>query len=245
MQIKERLNASKQTNPSLKRADEFMQKNMPKEAVGEYLKSMLKESDNINSHLGASKAYKELKEYDKAIKHLEKAKKMASFDYEIYYELGLNHLLNTNFELATKNFRKTIKLNPNFLNAQIQLAISHELMDEPTMAYSIYEKIIEEKPDFIIAHNHKAGLLMSLGNFEEAARIFFDILRIDDTYSRAYLGLGICFDKLEKYTNAVRFYKKYITANPKAEPVQSIASRIIDIVAATKDRSECHLKIAK
>ena len=111
MQTKERLDRSKQTNPMIKKGDEFMQKNMPKEAVSEYLKSMLKESDNINSHLGASKAYKELKEYDKAIKHLEKAKKMASFDYEIYYELGLNHLLNTDFELATKNFRKTKKTN--------------------------------------------------------------------------------------------------------------------------------------
>ncbi|MDO5438279.1 MAG: tetratricopeptide repeat protein [bacterium] len=243
MQLKER--TLKTTNPSLKKGDEYMQKHMPKEAIGEYLKSIMKENGNVQSYLGVSKAYKELREYDKAIKHLEKAKKVDSFDYEIYWELGLNHLLNTDFEKATKNFRKTIKLNPDFLNAQIQLAISHELMDEPEMAYSIYEKIIEEKPDFLIAHNHKAGLLMSMGNFEEAARIFFDILRIDDTYSRAYLGLGICFDKLERYTNAVRFYKKYIAAAPEGEAVKSIASRIIDIVSAVKERENCPLRIAK
>lgn len=230
---------------ALTKGDEYMEKHMPKEAVGEYLKSILKENGDIKSHLGASRAYKELQEYDKAIKHLEKAKKMASFDYEIYYELGLNHLLNTDFELAGKNFRKTIKLNPSFMNAQIQLAIAHELMDEPDMAYKIYEKIIEEKPEFIPAHNHKAGLLMTLGDFEEAARIFFDILRIDDTYSRAYLGLGICFDKLEKYTNAVRFYKKYIVNNPESETTKSIASRIIDIVSATKERTNCPLRVAK
>ena len=196
-------------NETLKKGDEYMQKHMPKEALNEYLKTLFSEKRNPKSYLGVSRAYKELKEYDKAIKHLEKAKNIASFDYEIYYELGLNHLLNTDFEKATKNFRKTIKLNPDFLNAQVQLAISHELMDEPEMAYKIYEKIIEEKPDFIIAHNHKAGLLMSMGDFEEAARIFFDILRIDDEYFRAYLGLGICFDKMEKYSYAVRFYKKY------------------------------------
>ncbi len=232
-------------NETLKKGDEYMQKHMPKEALNEYLKTLFCEKRNPKSYLGVSRAYKELKEYDKAIKHLEKAKNIASFDYEIYYELGLNHLLNTDFEKATKNFRKTIKLNPDFLNAQVQLAISHELMDEPEMAYKIYEKIIEEKPDFIIAHNHKAGLLMSMGDFEEAARIFFDILRIDDEYFRAYLGLGICFDKMEKYSYAVRFYKKYIEKNPEGEAVKSIASRIIDICSVTKDRTNCNLRIAK
>ena len=86
---------------------------------------------------------------------------------------------------------------------------------------------------------------MSMGNFEEAAGIFFDILRIDDTYSRAYLGLGICFDKLEKYTQAVRFYKKYIALNPKGEATKSIASRVIDILSVVKERTNCPLWVAK
>ena len=242
MQLKKNIGM---TNPSLERADKLLEENMPKEAVREYLKSMLVENNNIKSYIGASKAYKELEEYDKAIKHLETAKKLSSFDYEVYYELGLNHLLNSDYAQAGKNFRKTIRLNPKFMSAQIQLALAHEMMDEPNMAYSIYEKIIEETPDYILAYHHKAGLFMSMDNFEEAARIFFEILKIDETYSRAYLGLGICFDKLEKYTNAIRFYKKYIVANPKAEAVKSIAARIIDIVSATKERPNCPLRIAK
>lgn len=245
MQTKDLTTDKYYTNPLIKKGDEFMEKHMPKEAINEYLKSMFKDNRNVKSYLGASKAYKELQEYDKAIKHLERAKKVAAFDYEVYYELGLNHLLNTNFELAGRNFRKTVKLNPDFLHAQIQLAISHELMDEPEMAYKIYEKIIEENPDYIPAHNHKAGLLMSMGDFEEAARIFFEILKIDDTYSRAFLGLGICFDKLEKYANAVRFYKKYIANNPENETTKALASRIIDIVSATKARAFCPLYVAK
>lgn len=237
-------NAQKR-NSALIKGDEYMQKHMPKEAVGEYLQSMFSDCNNVEPYIGVSKAYKELKEYDKAIKHLEKAKKMALFDYQIYYELGLNHLLSADFEKATNNFRRTIKLNPDFLSAQVQLAISHELMDEPEMAYKIYEKIIEENPDFIIAHNHKAGLLMSMGCFEDAARIFFDILTIDDSYTRAYLGLGICFDKMKKYTNAVRYYKKYIAANSENETSKSVASRIMDIVLISKSKERTHLRVAK
>ena len=85
---------------------------------------------------------------------------------------------------------------------------------------------------------------MCFGEFEEAAKIFFHILSIDSEYSRAYLGVGICFDKMEKYSNAVRFYKKYIANTPKNETVKSIASRIVDIVSAT-NRRDCPLRIAK
>ena len=245
MQTVEKIKINTKTEDALKKGDEFMEKKMPEKAVCEYLKSIMTENRNIKTYISASRAYKELQQYDKAIKHLEKAKTIDMFAYEIYYELGLNHLLNTDFEKATKNFKKTIRLNPDFLSAQIQLAISHELMDENDMAFKIYEKIIEEKPDFIIAHNHKAGLLMSMGDFEEAAKIFFDILKIDDTYSRAYLGLGICFDKLEKYTQAVRFYKKYIASNPKSETIKSIAARVYDIVSAVKERENNFLRVVK
>ncbi len=233
------------TNPFISRGDEYMAKNMPKQALGEYLKSILKDTSNIKTHLKTSIAYKELEEYDRAIKHLESAKKLDAFDYEIYLELGINHLLNSDFGLAGKNFRKTITLNPDCLEAQIRLATAHELMDEPSMAFSIYEKIIEQAPEYILAHHHKAALLMSFGDFEQAASVFFDILKIDDSYAKAYLGLGICFDKLEKYTQAVRFYKKYITKDPKSQTVKAIASRMIDIVSAVNIKPDCKLRVAK
>ena len=57
----------------------------------------------------------------------------------------------------------------------------------------IGDKIIEEKPGFILCYNHKAGLYMQLGEFEEAARVFKQILKINPKYFRANLGLGILF----------------------------------------------------
>ena len=81
MRLIEKLNNSKNVNTSLKKGDEYMEKSMPREAVSEYLKSIMKENRNIKTYLGASRAYKELQQYDKAIKHLEKAKTIDTFDY--------------------------------------------------------------------------------------------------------------------------------------------------------------------
>ena len=120
-------------------------------------------------------------------------------------------------------------LNPKNLNAQIQLAIAHELLDEPEMSLMIYEKILEERPDFILCHNHKAGLYMQLGEFEEAAKVFKQILKIRPGYFRANLGLGICFDKLERRHFAIRYYKKYITEKPNSDTTRALVGRIVEI----------------
>ena len=71
-----------------------MLKNEYRKAVKEYLVSLMIDKNNVCAYKGASKAYKNLHEYDKAIKHLKNARNVYGFDSEIYYELGLNYLLN-------------------------------------------------------------------------------------------------------------------------------------------------------
>ncbi|MBQ8476197.1 tetratricopeptide repeat protein [bacterium] len=131
--------------------DSFMLKNEYRKAIKEYLVSLMIDKNNIYARKGASKAYKNLKEYDKAIKHLKNARNIYGFDSEIYYELGLNYLLNGNNESAQKNFKRTIKLCPDDKNAQVKLALTHELSGEEDMAILVYNTIIEKNPNYIPA----------------------------------------------------------------------------------------------
>ena len=75
--------------------DSMMLKNEYRLAIKEYLVSLMIDKNNLKALKGASRAYKNLKEYSKAIKHLNNAKNIYGFDSEIYYELGLNYLLNS------------------------------------------------------------------------------------------------------------------------------------------------------
>jgi hypothetical protein len=61
------------------------------------------------------------------------------------------------------------------------------------------------------------------------------------------LGLGICFDKLEKYGFAIRNYKKYISCKPNSQTAKSLIGRIQDIYS-NKSKSKIQnskLKIIK
>ena len=227
--------------------DSFMLKNEYRKAVKEYLISLMIDKKNLYAYKGASKAYKNLKEYDKAIKHLKSARNVYGFDSEIYYELGLNYLLSADNCNAKKNFIRTIKLEPNNKNAQIKLALTHELSGEEDMAELVYNTIIEKNPNYIPAMANLASMHIENQKYDKAISLFKKILKINDEYYRAYLGLGICFDKLEKYTKAIRFYKKYISNKPHSEATKSLVCRINEIhkIKDIKARKKNTLKIIK
>ena len=223
--------------------DSFMLKNDYRKAVKEYLVSLMIDKVNVRAYKGVSKAYKNLKEYDKAIKHLKSARNVYSFDSEIYYELGLNYLLSSDNKNAQKNFIRTIKLEPDNKNAQIKLALTHELSGEQDMAILVYNTIIEKYPNYIPAIYSLAGLYIEQGKYADAIILFKRILKINNQYHRAYLGLGLCFDKLGKYSYAVRFYKKYISNKPNSDTTKSLVGRIYEIYKTKTPVSSENLKI--
>ena len=223
--------------------DSFMLKNEYRKAVKEYLVSLMIDKKNIYAIKGASKAYKNLKEYDKAIKHLKNARNIYGFDSEIYYELGLNYLLNGNNENASKNFKRTIKLSPDDKNAAVKLALTHELSGEEDMAILVYNTIIEKNPHYIPALYSLANLYIEKEDFHKAIELFRRIIKINNEYHRAYLGIGICFDKLGKYTHATRYYKKYICMKPHSHTAKSIVGRIYEIHKNSPKDKKTDLKV--
>ena len=71
------------------------------------------------------------------------------------------------------------------------------------------------------------------------------VLKINEEYYRAYLGLGLCFDKMGKYIYAVRFYKKYIAKKPHSQTAKSLVGRIYEIYKNKEKTDTKNLKIVK
>ncbi len=221
----------------LAKGDSFMLKNEYRKAVKEYLVSLMLDKSNIRAYKSASKAFKNLHEYEKAIKYLKNARNVYGFDSEIYYELGLNYLLNADNANAQKNFIRTIKLSPDNKNAQIKLALTHELSGELEMAEIIYKTVIEKYPHYIPALSNLASLYIDFHKYSEAISIFKQMLKINPEFYRANLGLGLCFDKLERYTFAIRHYKKYIAQKPNSPTAKSLVGRIFEIHTRRQKKS--------
>ena len=127
---------------------------------------------------------------------------------------------------AIKNFIRAIQTNPDNPEAILQLGISHELCEEYDLAMMIYQKLIENSPEFTKAYEYKSRLLMKFNKYKEAAIILNKVLKIDPEYSNAYAGIGVCFDKLNQTSRAQRYYKKFLSLNTISEQTKFIKDKL-------------------
>ena len=100
----------------------------------------------------------------------------------------------------------------------------------------IYDKLIETNPEFLKAYYNKAAMLMGMGNFSEASKTFFKLLKRNPDYYKAYLGIAMSFDKLAKYKDAIRYYKKFLQFKKLSEDSIFAKQRIAELKEMTPDR---------
>lgn len=219
-------------------AEELRCNNKFKEAIDRYLHSILINRNNHTSYIGLAIAYKNLKNYNKAIQNLKKAEELQPYDIMVQKELALCNIVKGDFANGIKHLISSIKLDPTNADVQMQLALVHEMIEEEEMALMIYQKIIETNPNYIRAYIQKATLYMHLEDYLNSAKIFKQVLKLKKDYYRAFLALGICYEKLGNTQGAKRFYKKYLNHTKNSSNQKEVSKRIIEL--EYKNKKETH-----
>ncbi len=233
------------TNIFCEKANALLIKKLYKEAASNYLNAILIDRKNAQSYYGLGICYKNLKKYSKAIKYLSMATELKEDFYEAYYELGICCLNEGSTCAAIKNFVSAIQINPDNPDAILQLGIAHELCEEYELALMIYQKLIENSRGFLKAYEHKSTLLMKLEKYKEAAQNLGQLIKLNPDFYNAYIGLGVCFEKLGRTSDAQRYYRKFIQMKPFSQKTEFAKNRL-EKIKHTKDlKQKRYLKIAK
>lgn len=211
------------------KADALRFAKMYQDAVQTYLQAIMYDRNEKKAYLGLASAYKYLKEYKKAISTLTKLIKLDDSNDEYFFELGVCYLSDGRPAEAIPHLIKAIIINRENLEAQIQLAIAHELVEEEDLSLMIYNKLIETNPDFLKAYYNKAAMLMGMGDYMEASRTFFQLIKKNPDYYKAYLGIAMSFDKMSKFKDAIRYYKKFLTLKKFSEDSVFARNRINEL----------------
>jgi tetratricopeptide (TPR) repeat protein len=70
---------------------------------------------------------------------------------------------------------------------------------------------------------------MGMGDFEEASKTFFQLTKRNPDYYKAYLGIAMSMDKLERYSDAIRYYKKFLGLKQFSEDALFARKRINEL----------------
>ena len=211
------------------KADAMRFAKLYKESVKTYLDAIMMDRDHKEAYWGLASSYKYLEQYPKAINILTKLTELDDKNDKYFFELGVCNLSDGHPELAIPHLIKAIVLNRENLEAQIQLAIAHELVDEPELSLMIYNKIIETNPEYLKAYYNKGAMLMGQENYEEASKAFFQLLKKNPDYYKAYLGIAMSMDKLGRYCEAIRYYRKFLGMKKLSVDAQFARERIPEI----------------
>ncbi len=104
--------------------------------------------------------------------------------------------------------------------------MAHEQSEEEDMALMIYQKLIENSPNYLNAYVRKSALLMKMELYRQALGLYNEILKINPNYTQIYSNIGLCLDKLGKHTDAKRYYRKFLASRPDDENANYILTRV-------------------
>jgi tetratricopeptide (TPR) repeat protein len=167
---------------------------------------------------------------DEALKHFQLS---TTVDEKLYVGFGYVFLAKNKFDLARRNFNKSLAINPDNLQAQFGMATLHEQRNEKEKAFLIYSRLRTKYPenawikvryDYIKSTQtqyflKQADLYKNQG--EEPA--YIEALKKAAQYSPEIVEIKIqladIFKAREEYESAAHYFEKVLEKIPNNEEV--------------------------
>jgi tetratricopeptide (TPR) repeat protein len=115
---------------------------------------------------------------------------------------------------AEADYRQALKIEPNFLDAILNLANLYALNQRMLEAVTLYDELLEKDPHHIDALFNRANTHKKLKNFEQALKDFERVTKLDPKHARAYLNQGNTFLAIEQLDEAIDSYGHAVAIIP-------------------------------
>jgi superkiller protein 3 len=164
-------------------------------------------SERIFRHLALF--YRDLHEWDKAIKTLEKAKTFFVLDIQTEYELAEDYLFSGNNQKAVDALTNlTGKWDQNPWRIYYQLGYAYMEMKEFQKAKTYLQQSLKKKADNLAAQGLMAYILNNEGDVAQARVLWEKTLKEDPNNFSLIINMGLSFEKDGKYEDALQYYQK-------------------------------------
>ncbi|HUI91891.1 MAG TPA: tetratricopeptide repeat protein [Chitinivibrionales bacterium] len=164
-------------------------------------------SERIFRHLALF--YRDLHEWDKAIKTLEKAKTFFVLDAQTEYELAEDYLFSGNNQKAIEALTNLIaKWDQNPWRIFYQLGYAYMELKEFEKAKNYLQQSLKKKPDNLAAQGLMAYILNAEGDVAQARSLWEKTLKEDPNNFTLMINMGLSLEKDGKYDEALQYYQK-------------------------------------
>lgn len=99
-------------------------------------------------------------------------------------------------------------------------------MQQPDLALSLLETIIDLYPDYVEAWSRRAMVHMSRREYGRAMADIEHVLRLEPRHYSVMVGLGMMLQQLGQEQRALTVFRKVLEINPHAERIPDIVRRL-------------------
>ena len=130
------------------------------------------------------------------------------------YSLGLNYQQSGMYKEAIEEFKKVIRIKPDYADAHYSLGGAYMKLDMYKEAIEAYKQVIRIDPDNVSAHSNLGEIYKKLDMHKEAIEAFKQVIRINPDDALTHRGIGLKYMELGMYKEAIEVYKQVIRTNP-------------------------------
>lgn len=189
--------------------------------------SSIDETDYIFDFIVGT-AYMKLKDFQKSVAPLERAREKAPDNLMTYNSLGTSYMAVGRSADAIKSYRKALELNPKNPMAYYNLGSALQIQQNHEDACEYLKKAVEldsEEEGFKVA---LAMSLVKMSQYDAASKIYKDLMAQCPEKENYKYNLVTCLEALGELKTAIKMLEEMVTINQKfILPAQKLASLYI------------------
>ena len=146
-----------------------------------------------------------------------------------YYCLAGQFKKKGQIEEAIKYLKRAIALNPDYVDAHLDLGIVYGQEERGEEAILEFKKAIEINPYYEKCYNNLGIIYQKQGRTEEAISEFKKAIKVDPLFLEGYRNLGKAYERKGMYDEAISQYKKAVAIKPNLAEVYYKLGSLLEI----------------
>jgi len=124
-----------------------------------------------------------------------------------------------NYKKAAEQFERALQLDPTYSQAAYYLGLTYNALFEEEKAQQYFKRAVEIDPDYLEARAGYAGMLLDIGDVDEALRQIDTVLARQPDHAAALTMLAQAYRFKELYAQSIEAARRAIRLTPNnAEP---------------------------
>lgn len=192
------------------------------QALEVYQKLKKMEADNLDLQREIAEAYFSAGKTKEALAEFEALVKHFPGEYQLYEKIGELYFQNKNYNQAIYPFQKALSLEPDNMNAQLNLARSYNFSGEKEKALPFYRSILSKRMDMHL-QMELADLLFEMQQFPESLRIYQRILENQPDLWEVRLKLATGLYRQKEFDQAALQLETLIQGKPDQASIWTLS----------------------